>query len=504
MTAVRLAITMATNHNVSVSVLLLAMVQFAHDREVVRSYVEAGAIPAENVCLDTALGMLDWDDLVALMTEGGEMSEDIKYEVGMDCVGYDHKMSVVRQIRDVLDNSVLALYGKDDDVTAWADSLGGLRAVQEELCGVSLKKDMWYATTCRELFLERGYHVKPLGEAQMEYEVEGATSHTSYAVEAHRLVVNRKAHGEVEDDDTTTPSWALSEFDRPISSKPSWWKGVAIGKFNTNMRVEEGRKYNVCQTEHRHGMNWTPDIRISDIPEKEDHSKGDVIDAIGQRFTHITKIGSWCQMSDNPTVRQFTDLFYNHPEQLVWKKVGKEGKQRWACGMLTPKGSVMWAPVTHPTSKKMDWQNKLKADLDAKLKIVDATPGLKLSDLPKWERKGTRCLYIGQWAIVYKKDWKNDCMVVTKYRQDNQTALWAVYNESKIDLDDLPYYAPGGGGVGRQIDPTLSYKEWGNIKRKFLKLGAVDAYLGKPWKLYVKPDATPEEKAAPYTGHVEL
>lgn len=494
----RLAITMATNHNVSVSVLLLAMVQFAHDREVVRSYVEAGAIPAESVCLDTALGMLDWDDLVALMTEGGEMSEDIKYEVGMDCLGYDHKMSVVRQIRDVLDNSVLALYGKDDDVTAWADSLGGLRAVQEELCGVSLKKDMWYETTCRELFLERGYHVKPLGEPQMEYEVEGATSHTSYAVEAHRLLVNRKAHGEVEDDDTTTPSWALSEFDFNISSKPSWWKGVAIGKFNTNVWLAKVTKDvagnpHLRQVETRKGMNWTPDIRISDIPEKEDYSTGDVIDAIGNRFTHITKIGPWSQMSDNSTVKHFTDLFYNHPDQLVWKKVGKEGKERWACGMLTPRGKVMWAMVTGSTSKKMDWQNKLKADLDAKLKIVDATPGLKLSDLPKWERKGTRCLYIGQWAIAYKKDWKKDCMVVTKYKQDNQTALWAVYNENKIDCDGF-----------RQIDPTLSYKEWGSIKRKFLKLGAVDAYLGKPWKLYVKPDATPEEKAAPYTGHVEL
>ena len=486
----RLAITMATNHNVSVSVLLLAMVQFAHDREVVRSYVEAGAIPAESVCLDTALGMLDWDDLVALMTEGGEMSQDIKYEVGMDCLGYDHKMATVRQIRDVLDNSVLALYGKDAAVTAWADSLGGLRAIQEQLCGVSLKKDMWYETTCRELFLERGYHVKPLGEPQMEYEVEGATSHTSYAVEAHRLLVNRKAHGEVEDDDTTTPSWALSEFDFNISSKPSWWKGVAIGKFNTNVWLAKVTKDaagnpHLRQVETRKGMNWTPDIRISDIPEKEDYSTGDVIDAIGERFTHITKIGPWSQMSDNPTVKHFTDLFYNHPDQLVWKKVGKEGKERWACGMLTPRGKAMWAMVTGSTSEKIDFQRKIAA-----------------GDV--WERKGTRALYIGPWVISYKKDWDNDCMVVTKMQQDNQTALWAVYNESKIDLDDLPYYAPGGGGAGRQIDNTLTYKKWGEIKRAYLKMGAVDAYLGKPWKLYVKPDATPEEKAAPYTGHVEL
>lgn len=358
------------------------------------------------------------------------------------------------------------MYGKDKEVTKWVDSLGGLRAVQESLIGgVSLKKGMWYDTTCRQLFLQNGYHVKPLGEPQMEYEVEGATSHSSYAVEAHRLLINRRAYGEVEDDDTTTPSWALSEFDFPISPKPRWWTGVAIGKFNSNVwkdRLTKDAAGNphLRQVETRKGMNWTPDIRISDIPEKEDHSKGDVIDAIGQRFTHITKIGSWCQMSDNLTVRQFTDLFYNHPEQLVWKKVGKEGKQRWACGMLTPRGKVMWAPVTGKTSEKIDFQKKLEGGFT-------------------YESKGTRALYLGPWVVSYKKDFDTDCMVVTKMRQDNQTALWAVYNHQ-----------------------SLSYQEWGSIKRKFIKLGAVDAYLGKPWKLYVKPDDSPEQKT--YSGHVDL
>lgn len=462
MTAVRLAITMATNHNVSVSVLLLAMVQFAHDREVVRSYVEAGAIPAESVCLDTALGMLDWDDLVALMTEGGEMSQDIKYEVGMDCVGYDHKMSVVRQIRDVLDNSVLALYGKDDDVTAWADSLGGLRAVQEDLCGVSLKKDMWYATTCRELFLERGYHVKPLGEAQMEYEVEGATSHTSYAVEAHRLVVNRKAHGEVVDDDDTTPNWALSEFDRPISDKPYWWNGIALGRFNDNLWEKKLSKtadghYRLKQVETRKSPNWLPDIRVSKIPDASISGiEVDPIDVIGSVFKRITAFAPWWAMQDNDTVKEFTTRFYNHPETLLRKKVGDGDKARWAFGMLTPKGSVMWAPVTRKASQKIDWQ-------------------IRVAGGEKWEPKKLRAIYIKQWVVTYRKD--GDYILATKMKSNSFTGTWEVWKESKLE-----------------------FRAWGKTKRELLALGGSDAYLGYPWRLYEAPVGTKPV----FQGKVEL
>lgn len=356
--------------------------------------------------------------------------EDIRWESGMGLTTVEEQdVARVRLIRDTLENSVRQLYGKNNEVTTWADAFGGLRKVQEMLCGISLSPDMWFVTTCREMFYTHGFHVKPLGEPLPLEGLDSATDYTSYAVEAHRMACNRRAYGEVDDieDITTTPDWKEIQRNSELQFRPTWWRKVAIGKFNSNVRELHG----AYQTESRKAPNWIPDIRVG-------------AEIGGTPWDRITKYGPWSVMQDNTVVKQFLDLFYNDPRSLVWKKIGYGDKQRWACGMRT-KGPMMWAPVSYRSSSLIDFMHRLESG-------------------EKFERKGTRALYWGpDWVIAYRK--VGDKILFCRMKQSNQVpSLWEIHKREMLEP-----------------------REWGKVKREYLKRGAVDAYLGRPWKRYVKP-----------------
>jgi hypothetical protein len=354
-----------------------------------------------------------------------------EFEKGIHVDDTSMQMRRVRQIRDVLDNSVQRLYGKDEEVKNWADGLGGLKKVQEKLCGLTLGSKSWYKRTLRKLRDELGYEPSPLGEPVIEVPIDSATAYTSYAVLVHRELATKKAYGELDDeDDDSTPNWALTEFDFNISLKPHWWKTISMGKFRVGVSLKKVSK-KLIQRETGVGQIWVPDIRI-----------GAFIGAVP--FQKITDIEPWWSASENATVKELTWRFYNNPGALRWQKVGTGTYRRWAAGMLTKSGKWIWVLVSYPSSRTIDWRQE--------------------NDGKKYTPKGLRALYIGQWIYTYKKvgDQK---ILVTKMKESIQSVGMLEVWKKKV----------------------LSPSEWGQAKRKLLNMGAKDAYLGRPWKEYVAP-----------------
>jgi hypothetical protein len=427
---------------IDLRVVLLSLVLFYNDREVInRLRMEEGVYFPNNVPFGVPIerGDLTFDELtVSEFEEGMEISEE------------SDEIRKIRQIRDVLDNSVQRLYGKDESVTAWADGLGGLRKVQEGLVGVSLAPDKWYKITCRRLSQELGYDPTPLGDPTIEVPLEAAGPYTSYAVLAHREVANKRAYGELSlDDEGTTPNWALSEFDFNVTDVPWWWKKfVSMGKFRKGVPIKKVSK-NLKQVETGSGAIWIPDLRVSKMVEDDSRWYWEQTP-----FTQVSKLEPWWKSSDNPKVKEFMWRFYNYPKSLNWVKVGDGKYQRMAGGMMIGNGKVLWAPVSYRSHNSIEFWSK--------------------NDGKTFERKPTRCLYLGPWVIPYKKI-ADGVILVTKMKQDHNTGLFEYWRE-------------------KEMDPM----EWGSTKRKLLALGAVDAYLGRPWKEYVAPPKAPDFHEGPW------
>lgn len=407
------------NAYATVPFLFLTLLQYNHDKQVVQKFREEGKMPYP----DTYQPEEDMQEVQTVC----DVAEDgsLRFQNGVSLQDQNLILRRIRQIRDTLDNSVRQLYGKNEEVTKWADELGGLRKVQEKLCGLKLDKKSWYNKTLKLLKDELGYDVPALGEPIQEVPPDSATSHSGYAVEVHRTMINRKAHGEVEDDDETTPNWAATIFDFPISNKPFWWSGVSMGRFRKGTMKPSK---NLIQKETGSGPAWLPDIRIS----KE----------IGDRhFKKLTDLAPWWQMQDHPVVKEFIWKFYNDPSLLEHKRIGVEPKTRWAFGMVCKSGYI-WAPVTYQSDKTIKYFSKPKEDKKPYIK---------------------RALYLGPWVVVYSKvgDQK---IRVQKLRQDEHTGLWAKHK-----------------------DVIMAPQEWGQMKRKILKAGATDAYFGYPWRKYQAP-----------------
>jgi len=430
---------------IDLKMVVLSLVLFYNDREVIQRLrlVEGVHIPVEDG-LRLEPGDLVFDELIVST-----------FEEGIQQIELDHDRKVIQQIKDILDNSVRNLYGKDEEVTTWADGLGGLMKVQQELCGIPIGRDSWFQEKCRELFYKQGYHVPALGERTLEVPPDSATMYDSYALEAHRVMRDRLAHGELTlDSDDTVPNWALTEYDFDLKLVPWWWKRyVSLGKFREGVwqnklskKVTEGGKevYNLKQSEKGRGVIWRPDLRVGAL----------VYTDLGNPtwretpYSQIVEFGPWRVMEDKPVVKEFIHRFYNEPETLMRRKVGYGPKERWAYGMLTPMGRVLWAPVTYSASKKIDWYE-----------VNDGKP---------YTPKKRRCLYVGPWVIPY---WRVDDGVIEAEAWKDGTYGFGMWKREK--------YTP---------------MEWGQKKRELLKKGAKDAYLGWPEILFQAP---PKEEQPP-------
>lgn len=415
---------------VQTGMLFLSLLSHHRDAAVIEKFVKQGKMPALASTKATSLSYEDdacWQNFDSAVDDSEGV--DLQWE-----------MARIRQIRDTLDNSVQALYNKDPEVKDWADKLGGLRAVQERLVGLKLNNKSWYKRTLKRLAEDIGYMPSPLGEPTIEVPIETATSHNSYAVQVHRELINRKAHGELQDDDTTTPNWAASIFDFNISQKPWWWNQVFIGRFKQFPKLSD--KPNFRQTETRKGHGWMLDIRLS-----KSHPDNDGV-WIPNRFEKLIDIAPLNVALENQKVKDFIWKFYNDPNQLTRMKVGQEPKTRWAFGMRVKGNQWLWAPVTYKSSKTIDFFT---------------------SPMQKRERKLMRALYFGEWVIPYRKAGEG-FIKVQELRQCQNTGLWQVWKDKVVD-----------------------WQSWGRAKKAMLKRGAKDAYFGYPWREYQAPKRDIEE-----------
>lgn len=362
-----------------------------------------------------------------ILNEDG--STFLRWENGIQCEDLASDLRKIRIIQDVLDNSVRQFFGKDPEVTAWVKDLGGLRAVQEKLIGLKLSPKSWFMRTRKRLREEMGVDIPPLGDPVPVEGVESATSYSGFSVDVHRTIANRRAHGELyEEEDNTSPDWDLIETDLSRSQFcPTWWGKIKLGMFRPyRTKSQDLKQVEICKDPAKH--RWMPDIRLSDQP-------------FGFPYKVAGQVMSWSVVQDRPGVKKFIDRFYNEPMMMLWQKVGPEGGQRWACAMQLPSGQWLWAPVSQKSSQYMDWRKSNKAG--------------------SYQPKGTRALYMGKWVITYRKAGEN--IHYTKLKQSEQTGLWEVWSTKEVH-----------------------WKDWWNLKKQALAMGAKDAYFGRPWKLYEK------------------
>lgn len=452
----------------SVGVLVLAMIH--HDAEVISKYRNEGKIGIARAILE-----LEEQEYIEQMShyndEGEALEEEVVSVMDVRDDGtktFVHGMRVeklvdeelgslmdwVRTTRFVMDNSVKALYRTNAEVREWVKQQGGYTAVQEKLTGVNMDA---FDKAQKRLKLEIGYEPAPLGEPTNEVPADSATKNSAYAVQVHRDLVTKKAFGEVEDDDTTTPNWAASEFDFDIK-RPWWWRLIAIGRRPIHTMdgevLENDGTPEFCRNlisqilrgDRNNVPKWRPNICIGDQFAKPPYKS-------------LYSVYSEAQVDRNLTCQEFIYRFYNEPERLVWKKVNN----RWMGAMRTPMGKVIWCPVTKKSTDTIDFFTNDGAR-DPKTGWFDWSKTKERSGV-----RAKRCIYLNdkygnKWVMPYQKI-DDHTLRVWKMKSNNQTGLFEIW---KVMDYELPY-------------------GWSPIKKKLLAMGGVDAYFGHPEKLYKAP-----------------
>ena len=375
-----------------------------------------------------------------------DVIEDVSFAPGIYVDEQSIAMRRVREVGDILQHSVRQFFGKNAEVTSWLRELGGMRKLNELLIGREALKQ--YVRDLKEVKAVTGFVPAVLGEPTVDVGVESATVYDSYAVLAHREIANKQAHGELEDDELTDPDWSGHQGELNTqwvggvakAIKPFWWNNIYMGRFRVGKRSIGNN--GLIQLPTSGGQDWVLDIRVS--PAIELPNKSTTWNPNGS-FKHITmfakckQMSPWSEMEDNALVKQLINRFYNDPSSLLWKKTGTKKAERWCAGMATPGGNFIWTPLSHPSSKSFDWWRE--------------------NEGKKAERFYCRAIYHGPWVIAYRKS--GDDINVRMFKVCSQTGWLSMWKNTNI----TPW-------------------EWGNQKKRLLKLGATDAYFGKPWKKF--------------------
>lgn len=423
----------------SVGAWVCLIAQFEHDKQVLQPLFAAGKIQVPQRVLDSEATvineitdkatLLEVADLVALRK--GVVIDDLEvvdsltgYEPGLAEESLASDLYRIRCLSDILHNSVRDSFGKVAEVTTWVNSLGGYQKVQERLCGVRLGRNSWYRRTCRALADELGADVPGLGEP-LTVLVDSATDHSGYAVEAHRRAITVRQHGVLyeEEDQNSDPDWAQIETE-PRYVPPFWRAKARLGRF-LRKRPKAATLRQVDAAPYTGSFRWRVDLRIS-------HEVG------GFPFTQITDYGPWCVVEERPYVRRFMSLFYNDPGRLTWVKAGREGQERWCCGIILPDDRWLYAPVSGAFSRYLDWQQSKQ--------------GVPYAPKPR------KAIYLGQFVILAKKV-NDDSIAYVVIQQCNQTGLWACLKKN-----------------------VVHWMEWAKMRKDALKKGAFEAPFGYPWR----------------------
>ena len=452
-------------------------------------------------------------------------SLDAKHTPGIYVDELSSAQRRVREVGDILAHSAKKFFGQDEEVDTWVKSLGGMRKLDELLVGKDRLRE--YIRDLREIKAVHGFTPSVLGARHLVEGVETATEYDSYAVLAHRETLDKEAYGEVEEDKYSDPSWEGHESD--LSSKPFWWNKIYMGKSSFQLannpkfmakgafsfkQLEVSSPWNSKRVDFRiGGLATTGMSEHSFFPRfctmRKDKGRNN-------RFKSLVRdYDNWYLNEDHKTIKDLTDRFYNDPKSLMWfmDPFSYGDMARLCCGTRTSTGDIIWVPLSHDAQKSFDWwlENEGK----------EAT------------RFYCRALYLGEWIIAYRKAKTGTTYYEVTYKgtrpvtsvfgfdDDTQDATMEQYtftstirdlkqiegDPSVVSVKKLTTVSgeqinvrkfkacSQTGWLAKWKDVDMHFSEWGSLKKKLLKLGAKDAYFGKPgkvaeYKKAAKPSAT--------------
>lgn len=255
------------------------------------------------------------------------------------------RLAQYRQVSDILNHGIGRLKG-NPEVDEWLKANGGLTKVNEILCGRNLTSPRgWYNATRRYLKRHLGHEPSPLGERTWEH-ADSATQYSGYAINVHRTMANRRAHGEVPDMDGLN-DWQTTEVDLQII--PGWFKKLSMSQKLIGHKAGSGNLTVVQQII----AGLKPDGVVPRL-----RPILCVGDELGRPpFTFLYDKYSDAVVDRNLTVQDLLWRFRNAPDRMLWKKVqlGKTNMKTWVAGIRTPKGHFMWLSLSKQSNEKFDY-----------------------------------------------------------------------------------------------------------------------------------------------------
>jgi hypothetical protein len=333
---------------ISVEVLFLCLVVYYHDKAVVDRMRAEGVFDRQ---------IVDEDE------------SELRWLNGIS-VGQLGVKDRIRLIRDQISHGI-EKFATMPEVAAWLDKVGGLVKLNEKLTGLSMGPKGWYQREQQRLRLEEGYELPPIGAPSLVL-VDTATNYSGYAVEAHRTLLNRARHGEVDDmEENTTPNWALSWLDRDVSL-PKWWKQIHPSQLPVN-----GKSKNSIFAKWRKMICGGPELGASP-------------------YVNLCVKYSEAQVDRNETCQELVRRFYQDPDRLWWRCVPiGGGRMTWVGGMIAKTGWV-WMPLSKKANKAFNyWTDDGRNVIDGKINWAGSPR--------KTETYDKKSLVKGQQAIFTRK-----------------------------------------------------------------------------------------------------
>jgi len=383
---------------INVEFLFLCLVVYYHDMEVVACY--------------RAEGLFD--------RQIADEDSEVRWLNGIS-VGELGAKDRIRLIRDQISHGI-EKYATLPEVEAWLDKVGGIRKVNEAITGLSMGEKGWYCKMQRKLRLEEGYELPAIGAPSVIL-VDTATNYSGYAVEAHRTMIVRNAHGEVDDlEENTTPNWALSEFDFD-SKLPQWWKQIHPTQLPIN-----GSKNSIF-AKWRKIIAHGPDLGRPP-------------------YKNLYTVFTEAQIDRNLSCQELINRFYQEPDRLWWRYVQIPGRKTWVGGMKSKDGQWIWLSLSKKANDAFNyWTDDGRNVINGKINW-DLSPR---ESGPTFDKK----------ALV-----KDQMSIFTRKKGEDLL-------EVRVDMID----SFGRIAVLRKLEYTP--KEWGAYKRKLTHRGWKEVILRK-------------------------
>jgi hypothetical protein len=438
----------------TVQYFFLSLVAYCHDMVAVSALRDRGVVHVSGPVahsMEEAIGFVvrqleddtkEMAELILQEEEGGEMRWMNGIQVHTNNT-HERIMRQFRDVQDILDHGIENLARDNPEVKEWLTSLGGITKLNERLCGKNLTDERgWYKSTQRYFKRVLGHLPPAFGRPSRE-EADSATSYGGYAVNVHRTMVNRKAHGEVPDLEGEN-DWATTEMD--IQVVPAWYRLLTYSQ----MLVGHHRKSPYKGP--KEGRVWLARQIVEGLKGKL--SKLRPVICVGPNlggapYTNVYEKYSDAQVDRNSDIQKLLYRFSNEPDRMLWKKISIfQGKAHtWVAGVRTTKGQFVWLSLSKESNEKFDYfTNNGQNVQGCKINFL-------LPPAPKHQTYDKYNLVKGHMSIRTKKE-GNDIRVIMEATKD---------------------YPDCRGGSYVQIckiwEDQMSPQQWGAKRKRLLKEG---------------------------------